>query len=184
MGNKLDGRREMREIVVLLARGAGIFSTCADTISRKGTAFNPNYEAVSMALGLVYDCIDPLIDRLGAFIVGLEGGKLNIADLDDTELQFGITLWNQLSDLAPRLAKVATESVYEALRTNSKPELWNLAQDMRQLDAVANLSGKLHFAQLDETEAAKELVLQQLREFVSPKLIDDWASLGPDLRRK
>jgi hypothetical protein len=177
-----DGRREMREIVILLARGAGSFSACADTISRTGKAFNPNYEAVSTGLGAVFDCIEPLQDQVGSFMLGLGRRELNLVGLDDTEVQFVVTLWNELSELGKRLAEIATEPAYQALRDSAQSELRELAQVLRHFEAVASLSGKLHFAQLDESGATREQTLQQLREFVSPKLIDDWASLGPDLR--
>lgn len=99
MGNKQrDGRREMREIVVRLAQGAGVFSTCADTITRTGARFNPNYEAISTALGLVYDCIEPL-EVVDAFILGFYRRELDLTGLSDTEVQFTISLWLHLRDL-------------------------------------------------------------------------------------
>jgi hypothetical protein len=184
---KRDGRGEMREIVILLARCSGIFSTCADTISRRGKAFNPNYEAIRMALRLVADCVHPLAERLIFFAQGLDRGALDISKLHDTEIQLCIALGAELRHVAESLDfDLGTERGYHALRMSAAgtPELWQLAQNLRQLEAVANLAGKLHLSRLDETGAASELVLEQLREFVPQKLIEDWASLGPDLRKK
>jgi hypothetical protein len=175
---KRDGRREMREIVRLLSLSYGAFSACANAISRTGTRFNPNYEAVSTGLRLVYDCIDEPLEVVGAFVLGLAGHELDLSDLADTEIQFVVSLWCQLRDLAERLAKVASESSYADLRVNGQPELRMLCEALRQLAAIADVSGKLHFAQLDESGAAKERRLHQLREFISPKLINDWASFG------
>jgi hypothetical protein len=175
---KRHGRREMREIVRLLSLSYGAFSACANAISRTGTRFNPNYEAVSTGLRLVYDCIDEPLEVVGAFVLGLAGHELDLSDLADTEIQFVVSLWCQLRDLAERLAKVVSESSYADLRVNGQPELRMPCEALRQLAAIADVSGKLHFAQLDESGAAKERRLHQLREFMSPKLINDWASFG------
>jgi hypothetical protein len=181
---KRDGGSDFREIVVLLARCAGTFSTCADTISRTGKAFNPNYETVSTGLGLVCEHVQPLAERLIRFATGLDRGELDISALGETEIQFCITLGSELRHVTETLARsLGTERVYQALRTNAPSKLWQLAQNLRQLEAVAALAGKLHLADLDESGAAREAVLEQLREFVSPNLIDEWASLGPRLRR-
>jgi hypothetical protein len=174
-----DGRREMREIVIRLAHGAGIFSGCADTISRDGVHFNPHYEAVSAALGLVYDCIEPL-EVVDAFILGFYGCELDLTGLSDTEVQFTMSLWHCVRDLAYRLQKIASETSYEAVRTNEPAELRAILDALRYLEAVAQLSMRLHLAKLEESGVAKQHRLEQLREFISPELIDDWASLRPD----
>jgi hypothetical protein len=138
---------------------------------------------VSTALGLVFDATGPLEERLSPFIVGLYRGDFDITGAD-TEIQFCLSLWSELKYLFERLARVANESAYAAARDHDQPSLWDLAQALRYLDAAAQVCVRLHFANLDKSGDARELTLQQLREFVSPKLIDDWASVAPTLRRK